>query len=131
MAEAAAARDGKRDLAEQFQARARAADGDPPPVADLKAQIRAYREIPAGYDHDPTPACAPGFGGLPGSRASGSLMRCPSLGRLISRRTDASLHVIRHGFGISISLPCASARSTLWWAVTTSSSGRRAAITGL
>jgi hypothetical protein len=39
MAEAAAARDGKRDLAEQFQARARAADGDPPPVADLKAQI--------------------------------------------------------------------------------------------
>lgn len=53
MAEAAAARDGKRDLAEQFQARARAADGDPPPVADLKAQIRAYREIPAGYDHDP------------------------------------------------------------------------------
>ncbi len=91
MAEAAAARDGKRDLAEQFQARARAADGDPPPVADLKAQIRAYREIPAGYDHDPTPACAPGFGRLPGSRASGSLMRCPSLGALFpAARTPAT-----------------------------------------
>lgn len=33
-----------RDLAEQFQARARAAGGDPPPVADLKAQISKLTE---------------------------------------------------------------------------------------
>jgi hypothetical protein len=33
-----------RDLAEQFQARARAAGGDPPPVADLKAQISRLSE---------------------------------------------------------------------------------------
>jgi hypothetical protein len=33
-----------RDLAEQFQARVRAAGGDPPPVADLKAQISQLTE---------------------------------------------------------------------------------------
>jgi hypothetical protein len=78
-----------------------------------------------------TPASALGFGELPGSHASGFAHALPVARRFISRRTDASLHVIRYGFGISISLPCVSARSTLWWAVTTSSSGRRAAITGL
>ena len=31
---------------------------------------------------------------------------------LFSRRTGFSLQVIGHGFGISISLPCTSARST-------------------
>jgi hypothetical protein len=33
-----------RDLAEQFQARVRAAGGDPPPVADLKIQIGRLAE---------------------------------------------------------------------------------------
>lgn len=33
-----------RDLAEQFQARVRATGGDPPPVADLKAQISQLTE---------------------------------------------------------------------------------------
>ncbi len=33
-----------RDLAEQFQARVRAVDGDPPPVAELKAQIARLTE---------------------------------------------------------------------------------------
>src|SRR5216684_8924523 len=33
-----------RDLAEQFQARARAIDGDPPPIAGLKAQLTQLTE---------------------------------------------------------------------------------------
>ena len=33
-----------RDLAEQFQARVRAAGSDPPPIADLKAQISKLTE---------------------------------------------------------------------------------------
>jgi hypothetical protein len=74
----------------------------------------------------------------PGIAATGCGWSIPSLtnrGKPARKAGSSSPRLggasVRYGFGISITLPCTSARSTLWWAVTTSSSGRRAAITGL